>query len=213
MIKKQYLKDISLIAAMSVLVTHSVQSIANEGDHGHEADKEHHEADIEHHGEEKHEEHKHDEERKADLGAHEHGHGQLNVVVENADVIIEFHVPAMNLVGFEHRAETPEQKQAVSSAVEKLQQPDTLFKVDKGAECAFSAVSAEHHEPDEGGDHAEFEASYTLQCAKPEKLTQLDVSLFDVLDNMEEIEVQVVTPDLQTLVEITEAERSVPLSQ
>jgi len=57
----------------------------------------------------------------------------------------------------------------------------------KSAEIEFSTVAAEHHKPEEGGEHSEFEASYTLQCAKPENFTQLEVPLFDVLEGMEEI--------------------------
>lgn len=178
---------------------HAVSTIASEDKHDHGSDKEHHE---EHH-----------DDRESGLDAHEHGHAKLNVVVDQAEVHIEFHVPAMNLVGFEHTPETPEQKEAIAGAVEQLEQADTLFEVDEAADCNFSAVTAEHHEPEEGGEHSEFEASYTLECAKPEKLTQLAVPLFDVLEGMEEIEVQLVTPSLQTMVEVTESEKTIPLAQ
>jgi|GEM_PF-4513782 len=60
----------------------------------------------------------------------DHGHGELNVVADQTEVHIKFHVPALNLVGFEHSPETPEQKDAIAAAVEQLQQANTLFTVD-----------------------------------------------------------------------------------
>ena len=50
------------------------------------------------------------------LGAHEHGHGTLNIAIEGTTVSMELEVPGSDIVGFEHVAATPEQKAAYASA-------------------------------------------------------------------------------------------------
>lgn len=53
-------------------------------------------------------EHDHDHEHEhGSLGAHEHGVGRLNAVLDGQALELEFDSPAMNLVGFEHQATTP----------------------------------------------------------------------------------------------------------
>ncbi|MGB1290473.1 MAG: ZrgA family zinc uptake protein, partial [Porticoccaceae bacterium] len=44
------------------------------------------------------------EQKAASLDAHVHGLSQLTIAVEGETVELEFSSPAMNLVGFEHRA-------------------------------------------------------------------------------------------------------------
>ncbi len=59
--------------------------------------------------------------------AHEHGVANLNVAVEGNNIYIEFSSPAANIVGFEHHPRTPEQKNAVKEAINKLRAGDALF--------------------------------------------------------------------------------------
>ncbi|MGL4932766.1 MAG: ZrgA family zinc uptake protein, partial [Aeromonas sp.] len=50
-------------------------------------------------------------------GAHEHGHGQLNLVVDGDQLMIELQAPAADLVGFEHAAKSDEEKAQYAKAV------------------------------------------------------------------------------------------------
>ncbi|MEX5543051.1 ZrgA family zinc uptake protein, partial [Pseudomonas poae] len=50
-----------------------------------------------------HEDHDHEH---GSLGAHEHGVGRLNAVLDGQTLELELESPAMNLVGFEHLATT-----------------------------------------------------------------------------------------------------------
>ena len=50
-------------------------------------------------------EHDHEHEHGS-LGAHEHGVGRLNAVLDGQALELEFDSPAMNLVGFEHKAQS-----------------------------------------------------------------------------------------------------------
>ena len=77
---------------------------------------------------------------------------------------MELEVPGMDIVGFEHRARTKEQKTAVEKANGELSKPLDLFKIPAAAGCnvadAKVAVEAEHdhgHGHGNAKDHAKGE--------------------------------------------------------
>ncbi len=90
-------------------------------------------------------------EEHRELGAHEHGHGNLNIAVEDERVTMELEVPGMDIVGFEHDATTDDQKAAIEKAKAQLAKPLALFKLPAAAGCsvADAKVEIEHEE----GDH------------------------------------------------------------
>ena len=61
--------------------------------------------------------------------AHVHGVAHLNAAVEGTNLHLEFTSPAANIVGFEHQPQTPEQKDGVRKAIEKLEDGSNLFRV------------------------------------------------------------------------------------
>jgi hypothetical protein len=96
------------------------------------------------------------EDEHRQLGAHEHGHGTLDIAVEGKRVSMELEVPGMDIVGFEHEATTPEQKAALEKAKADLAKPLALFKLPAAAECAVGevtvALEAEHGSGHEHGN-------------------------------------------------------------
>ncbi len=96
-------------------------------------------------------------------GAHEHGHAKLDIVQEGNTVQLMLESPAANIIGFEHAATTPEEKQKIEKAVELLKQGEKLFGFPTDAQCAQAEVEveseltefAEHHdEPEDHSEHA-----------------------------------------------------------
>src|ERR1700675_3571349 len=79
----------------------------------------------------------------AEHGPHVHGTGELQVAVENKNLSIEFHSPLDNLIGFEYEPTTDAQRAAVKAMNEKLNKPDTLFKLPKAASCVAGPVKLE----------------------------------------------------------------------
>jgi hypothetical protein len=71
-------------------------------------------------------EHDHDHEHGS-LGAHEHGVGRLNAVLDGQTLELELESPAMNLVGFEHTATTDADKAKVAAVRAQLEKPLALF--------------------------------------------------------------------------------------
>ncbi len=156
----------------------------------------------------------HEEHRE--LGPHVHGHGTLNIAVENKRVSIELEAPGMDIVGFEHDAESAEQKTALAKAKDLLGDPLGLFKVPASAECKLSdakiAIEAEdehEHEHEEGHDHGDkgghnaFHVTYAIDCAKPENLTSITFDYFKAFAGAKELDVSVVTEKAQNKFEVT----------
>lgn len=151
------------------------------------------------------------------LGAHEHGVGELNIAVEGNIVAIELHAPGADIVGFEYEATTAEDRAELEAAVAALARPLDLFVMPEAAACTVTRASAElegdhdeeeHDHEEHAGDHgehdqeehaseaghSEFHAEYLLTCASPEALTRIEFAYFDRFENARELEVQIVTP-------------------
>ena len=169
---------------------------------------------------------------RRELDAHEHGHGLLTVAVDGSDLVIELEMPAVNVVGFEHAPKTDEQRHAVEEALDTFGRGGALFvpTADAGcliekAEVALAGMSREgsaeeghghaekhaekhgeeHAEEHEGESHSELHGEYHFHCDQPGKLESLEVRLFDHLRDVEELDVQVVTPTVQTATELRRA--------
>jgi hypothetical protein len=100
------------------------------------------------------------EEGHRELGPHVHGHGTLNIAIEDKRVSMELVVPGMDIVGFEHAPSTDDQKAAVAKAEGRLAKPLGVFSLPAGAGCtvaeAHVAIEPEHHhdgDEDHDDDH------------------------------------------------------------
>jgi hypothetical protein len=149
-------------------------------------------------------------------GAHEHGSGQLNVAVEDQQLMVELSMPAMNVVGFEHAPDNASEQQQVEKAATLLKDGTLLFApspagacklVDVVVESALLQQGHEHkadnagHEQEhqhEGGEHADFDVSYEFNCAHPEQLSELTLSLFRSFPATQHLRTQVISKARQS---------------
>jgi hypothetical protein len=167
----------------------------------------------------------HEEHRE--LGAHVHGHGTLNIAVESTRLSIELEAPGADIVGFEHDANSAEQKAALAKAKEQLADPLALFKVPAAAECKLAEAKVEietedahdrdhghdakeahdehahdHDDKDKGGHNA-FHATYAIDCAKPDNITAITFDYFKTFAGAKELDVSLVTEKAQSKFEVT----------
>ena len=169
-------------------------------------------------------EHDHDHEHGS-LGAHEHGVGRLNAVLDGQALELELDSPAMNLVGFEHLATSAADKAKVAAARKQLENPLALFNLPKAAGCVISSQElnsplfgdkpeADHdddddHDAKDGAhehhhDHSEIHAHYQFTCATPTALGNLDLTqVFKTFPATQKIQVQLIGPSGQQGVEAT----------
>ena len=91
--------------------------------------------------------------------AHEHGRGTLDIVAEGEELVVEFRIPAANVVGFEHAPRDDAEHEAVRMAAETFRVPASVLVLPAEAECEVEeaeagivGMGAEEHE-EEGDDH------------------------------------------------------------
>ena len=171
-----------------------------------------------------HEDHDHEH---GSLGAHEHGVGRVNAVLDGQALELELESPAMNLVGFEHVATSAADKSKVAAARKQLENPLALFNLPKAAGCVVSSQAlnsplfgdkpqADHDEDDHATDgkgaaahehhhdHSEIHAHYQFTCATPTALGNLDLSqVFKTFPATQKIQVQLIGPSGQQGVDAT----------
>ena len=76
-------------------------------------------------------------------GAHAHGIGELNIVVEGNGLLIELISPSANIVGFEHSPNSADEIETVKQAQADLHQANTLFTLSVEAQCRIEHVETE----------------------------------------------------------------------
>jgi hypothetical protein len=173
------------------------------------------------------------EDEHRELGPHVHGHGTLNIAIEDKRVSMELEVPGMDIVGFEHVASTDDQKAAVDKAKARLEKPLGVFSLPAGAGCTVAeakvAIEAEHHhdgdddhdadhkdakddgDHDEHAGHNQFHATYALDCANPAELTTITFDYFTQFAGAHDLTVSVVTGKGQSQFEVSRSKPTLDL--
>ncbi len=147
-------------------------------------------------------------------GAHVHGIGQMNVVLDGTTLAIELDSPAANLIGFEYAPRDETEEAVLEQAVAHLRDAAALFELPAAAQCQIEEIELksallEHeaagheHDAEDGHPHADMEASYRFHCDKPGQLDGITVKLFQLFPATEELEVQLITPTSQGAAELT----------
>lgn len=119
--------------------------------------------------------------------AHVHGEATLHLVLQGNDLEMELHSPAMNILGFEHKAASAEDKQKIRDAIATLEKAGELFSF-SGTQCRFTQAEAEleqeqeqeedgHHDEEHQSGHSEFDVEYAFRCDDGASLTAIDVKL------------------------------------
>jgi pyruvate/2-oxoglutarate dehydrogenase complex dihydrolipoamide acyltransferase (E2) component len=154
---------------------------------------------------------------------------------------MELEAPGVDIVGFEHAANTDKQKAAVEAAKKQLAAPQGLFQLSAAAGCllketkveiedggehereAKSHSDKEHaHKGDEKGDkhdapkadddaHSGFKAEYAFECKAPAALADIGFDYFKVFAGAQTLDVTVITPKGQSKFEVSRAKPRIDL--
>ncbi|MCV6585574.1 MAG: DUF2796 domain-containing protein [Marinibacterium sp.] len=87
------------------------------------------------------------------LDAHVHGVGALELAIEGDVVQMRLEAPGADIVGFEHPAETPEDKAAIETAKLALSMPLELFVVSDLAGCRVTTADVSLLGDEDHDDH------------------------------------------------------------
>lgn len=125
------------------------------------------------------------------FGAHVHGHAIVTLVLEGNEMQLAFQAAAESIVGFEHKPATSEQRAEVDSAMAVFSQGN-WFSFNAEASCEIVAADANSDlvQPKFHGGHADFYANYQLLCQRPARLDQLQLSVFELVPTLQNVDVQ-----------------------
>lgn len=163
--------------------------------------------------------------------AHQHGHAQLQMAVENNSIDLILTNPAHNLLGFEHQPHTQQQKQTLENArqwltTQALITPDGGTCTVKSASMDFNAKATEQNHHDHGHDHdhdhdeanhqsdhqaenqaenehANIEVSQVLDCTGTDLNNGFTTPLIGQFPEIQELNVEWVTNSGQGSVELS----------
>lgn len=169
-------------------------------------------------------------------GVHQHGVAQLLVIKELTDLQLELRSPAANLLGFEHVAQTREERAAVAVTRQKLMKAQALFVFDsdncklqhvKIDTAAVDESTVEHrHHPEtavtdhgditddsdvtgHGGiaDHGDIVAVYRYQCQQNAKIESLGIEMLVQFPGITMLEVQAMVDGQQQAMSLDKKNR------
>jgi hypothetical protein len=152
--------------------------------------------------------------------AHVHGRATLEVAIEGGSVQISLDSPLDSLLGFERAPRTEKERQSVREMSLKLRQSDHAFVFPPQSQCRLESVQLESAVIEQsllaaGSDsnavkdrdkslvnspdvHSELSATWHFQCAAPESLQGVKVSLFQYFPSLKRIDAAVVGPKGQS---------------
>ena len=136
--------------------------------------------------------------------------GALNIAIEGNTVSRDFDAPGDDILGFETEAKTPEQKAALDAAIKTLSSPADLFVMPAAAGCKTATAKVEVNMSAAG--HSEFEGKYTLTCADPAKITDIDFKLFKAFPKADKVTVTVISAKGQQQFDATPKKPKVDLA-
>jgi len=120
-------------------------------------------------------------------GSHVHGEAQLTFVLDGNEAELALVTAAGNILGFEHKATTPEELQQQKKQLDMLQS-GSWFSADTAANCTIAGQEVRIEHDDHG--HADLYANIQLLCQAPLKLKNLQFSLFDMAAELSTIKAQ-----------------------
>jgi hypothetical protein len=155
-----------------------------------------------------------DHDSHAGHAAHVHGVGKLDVALDGKTLSLHLDSPLMNLVGFEHAANSAADQQAVQKMAATLRDAGKLFLANPEAGCTLSSVKLESAamgpallgekaaapaaRQEAGHDgHADLDGDFAFNCSQPERLRSMQIGLFEAFKGFQKIDVQFVTAKRQ----------------
>jgi len=150
--------------------------------------------------------------------AHVHGVGKLDVAVDGQTLSLHLDSPLVNLIGFEHKASSDQDRQSAKDMAKILRNAANVFVINASAGCTVSSVNlasaaiepsllgeaaTKATAPADHDGHADLDADFLFQCRTPEQLKSIDVKLFEAFKGFVSIDVQLVTSKHQAAAKLT----------
>lgn len=163
----------------------------------------------------------------ASADAHVHGLSVLTIAMEGKTIEAQLKSPAIDIVGFEHPAQSSTDIQAVESALEQLQDHRGIVSI-LGGDCQHTHTqtdllslrdgsdnkekhnhSKSHDHPQQNADnsHSEITVTYRYHCNQLSELSAITVKLFDRFPKIHRIKAMWVSASQQGSITLTPKNR------
>ncbi len=189
----------SALLASLMLCSNSVSAQTKQSHDSHQHDHQH---DHEH-------EHDHDHDGMQTQGKHVHGIVTLNLALEGGLLSAQIETPAIHVLGFESVPKTPEQKAATATADNWLRSGRNILAVPRNAGCRLEKV--DYQAPKLGPGHADYRARFDYRCSNPAALVWTEFSALDKLQEVEKVEVNLITASAQRQITLQSGARRITL--
>ena len=155
-------------------------------------------------------------------GPHEHGAATLHVAIDGDRLQLELVSPLDNLVGFERAPRNDREKAAIQRMAERLRDGERLFVATPDARCRQASVeldspvldsstsktaaaqkAQENHAKSKSTGHASLEAVIVFRCEQPQKLSGIDVKLFEAFPHLKRVDARVAGAKKQSSAKLT----------
>ncbi|CAM3994557.1 DUF2796 domain-containing protein [Vibrio neonatus] len=158
-------------------------------------------------------------------GAHVHGFVTYDIAQDGAGLLIEIYATGMDVVGFEHTANTEQEKSAMSRANQLLNDSHSIVNINAEAQCsitdsAVSLVKSSFEQPAaqdihnpfvEHSAHASFDIKYQFNCQNPQQLNDINTSWFQHFPATNTIAVNYFTDKTQNATELNKQQTHIHL--
>lgn len=148
-----------------------------------------------------------------EYSAHVHGNAELTIAIDKNSIDLNLAAPAESLLGFEHKATTPNELAKLSAMRKYLSQHTNVINF-SGSECLIKEINIDtndildtnHQESDHSHklSHAEVTMNYQYDCAKGNNISSATVQLFKYFKTLEKIDVMWLNASKQSFVELNE---------
>jgi len=137
--------------------------------------------------------------------AHVHGSAKVTLALETTTTgTIDLDVPAESIYGFEHKANSKNDKAAEDKGLKPLRgNPYSVVRLPTDCEVKVQKVEREQEKEEPGakeehdehhGEHADITATYSVKCVNSLKGVKVWVPMFDVFPRVKAVSLQVLTP-------------------
>lgn len=138
--------------------------------------------------------------------SHVHGRGHVDVILLQRKMVVDFKLPARNIVGFERDPKRPEQRKAIAEAVKFLKDHRNVIVIPPAGGCQPSAktkVVTTTQDREKRNRHTDFQIKYEFSCATPAEVKSIEVLLFKTYKELTHLNSRWVTQDKQLQQDLT----------
>ena len=136
--------------------------------------------------------------------AHVHGLARMDVALQGGELSVALEMPLESLLGFERAPRNAAERQQVETALARLREPG-LLRPEAAAQCTLRGVEltvpavlkSASASSGQAEEHADLQAQWVFDCARPQALATLVVGVFDAFARVQRIEVQMALPSGQ----------------